>query len=146
MTDITGFGLAGHGLEMAEGSGVTLAIDVDRVPFLPGALSAYERGVTIGVNAVNRRMIEAKARFERALPTWHEEIFVDPRPAAACSPPSRPARPTSWSRRFMQRASPPPGGSATRPLTTGATPWSCAETLSGRGPSHRLRPPPNPGR
>ena len=78
VTDVTGFGLAGHGLEMAEGSGVTLAIDVDRVPVLPGALEAYERGVTTGVNAVNRQMIEGKARFERSLPPWHEEIFVDP--------------------------------------------------------------------
>jgi selenide, water dikinase len=78
VTDVTGFGLAGHGIEMAEGSGVTLAIEVDRVPVLPGALAAYERGVTTGVNPANRRMIEGKARFERTLPAWHEEIFVDP--------------------------------------------------------------------
>ena len=32
MTDITGFGLMGHGREMAVGSGVTLEIDTGRVP------------------------------------------------------------------------------------------------------------------
>ena len=42
-TDITGFGLAGHALEMARGSGVTLEIDVDSVPTLPEALEMYER-------------------------------------------------------------------------------------------------------
>jgi selenide,water dikinase len=78
VTDVTGFGLAGHGLEMAEGSGVTLRIDVDEVPILPEALAMYERGMTTGVNASNRQMVGAKARFERALPPWHEEIFVDP--------------------------------------------------------------------
>jgi selenide,water dikinase len=37
-TDVTGFGLVGHGCEMAAASGVTLAIDPARVPLLPGAL------------------------------------------------------------------------------------------------------------
>jgi selenide,water dikinase len=35
-TDITGFGLAGHGSEMAAGSGVTIAIDAASLPLLPG--------------------------------------------------------------------------------------------------------------
>lgn len=77
-TDVTGFGLGGHGLEMAEGSGVALRIDVDAVPIMAEALECYRRGMTTGVNAVNRELIEAKARFERQLPDWHEEIFVDP--------------------------------------------------------------------
>jgi selenide, water dikinase len=37
-TDVTGFGLVGHGSEMARASGVTLSIDVDAVPLIPGAL------------------------------------------------------------------------------------------------------------
>jgi selenide,water dikinase len=36
-TDITGFGLAGHALEMAEGSGVTLVFQVSQLPIFPGA-------------------------------------------------------------------------------------------------------------
>ncbi len=36
-TDITGFGLAGHATEMAAASGVTIVIDTDAVPLLPGA-------------------------------------------------------------------------------------------------------------
>ncbi|MCG8461306.1 MAG: selenide, water dikinase SelD, partial [Holophagales bacterium] len=78
VTDVTGFGLAGHGLEMAEASDVCLRFEIDAVPLLDEALAMYERGVTTGVNPVNRQLVEAKWRFDRRLPTWHEEIFVDP--------------------------------------------------------------------
>ncbi|MEO1086373.1 MAG: selenide, water dikinase SelD, partial [Acidobacteriota bacterium] len=77
-TDITGFGIAGHGLEMAKGSGHTLRFEVDSVPIMDEALRAYERGMTTGVNVVNRQLVEDDWRFERELPGWHEEIFVDP--------------------------------------------------------------------
>ena len=78
VTDVTGFGLAGHGLEMAEASDVCLRFEIDAVPLLDEALAMYERGITTGVNAVNRQLVEGKWRFERSLPAWHEEIFVDP--------------------------------------------------------------------
>lgn len=77
-TDVTGFGLAGHGLEMAKGSDKTLRFSIDAVPLMDEALAVYERGMTTGVNAVNRQMVEATWTFERQLPFWHEEIFVDP--------------------------------------------------------------------
>ena len=77
-TDVTGFGLAGHGFEVASGSDVTLAIEVDQVPILRSALDMYERGVTTGVNEVNGERVWAHVRFERELPAWHREIFVDP--------------------------------------------------------------------
>ncbi len=77
-TDVTGFGLAGHAFEVAVGSDVTLALEIDQVPTLPSALDMYERGVTTGVNAVNGERVRAYVRFERELPAWHREIFVDP--------------------------------------------------------------------
>ncbi len=82
-TDVTGFGLAGHGLEVAEGSNATLRIDIDAVPIMDEALDMYRRGMTTGVNAVNRLLVEEKWRFDRQLPTWHEEIFVDPQTSGA---------------------------------------------------------------
>ena len=78
VTDVTGFGLAGHGLEMAEGSDVSLYFDIDAIPLMDEALAMYQRGMSTGVNAVNRQLVEATWRFERSLPAWHEEIFVDP--------------------------------------------------------------------
>jgi selenide,water dikinase len=78
VTDITGFGLGGHALEMAEGSDVTLEIRVDDVPIMREALEMYQKGMRTGVNAANRALIEDFVRFEKSLPAWHEEIFVDP--------------------------------------------------------------------
>ncbi|MFT5089268.1 MAG: selenide,water dikinase [Candidatus Latescibacterota bacterium] len=77
-TDITGFALAGHALEMARGSGVTLEIQAAQVPTMREALAMYEKGVSTGVNAENRALIEKETRFASTLSTWQQEIFVDP--------------------------------------------------------------------
>ncbi len=77
-TDVTGFGLAGHGFEMADGSGVILEIEVDRIPVMDEALDMYRRGMNTGVNAFNRQMVDARTRFEVDLPDWHREIVYDP--------------------------------------------------------------------
>jgi selenide,water dikinase len=77
-TDITGFGLAGHALEMAKGSNVLLEIDVDRVPVMMESLEMYKKGVTTGANRNNRQLVRKSAIFEKDLPRWHEEIVFDP--------------------------------------------------------------------
>ena len=77
-TDVTGFALAGHTLEMAQGSGVTCLIDLGAVPIFDEALACYERGVTTGANAANRELVSAHVRFDCALPSWHQEIVFDP--------------------------------------------------------------------
>lgn len=61
-TDITGFGLVGHGVEMAEASGVTLVIDAPRVPVLPGA-AALALGNRTGGAVNNRAHFGARVRF-----------------------------------------------------------------------------------
>ncbi len=58
MTDITGFGLIGHGREMAVGSGVTLAIDASAVPQIAGALEAVRLGAIPGGLLSNREFAE----------------------------------------------------------------------------------------
>ncbi len=77
-TDITGFGLAGHALEMAEGAEGALRIDFGSLPLLPEAAEAYQRGGTTGVNGTNRKVIEGKARFDRFFASWEEGLLVDP--------------------------------------------------------------------
>jgi selenide,water dikinase len=77
-TDITGFGLAGHADEMARGAGVTLALSMDHLPILPEALDMYRRGVTTGVNAHNRKMVQGGIGFENDWPDWQREIVFDP--------------------------------------------------------------------
>ena len=53
-TDVTGFGLAGHAMEMAEASGVTLEIELARLPALPGALDLATRRNHSGSTKTNR--------------------------------------------------------------------------------------------
>ena len=77
-TDVTGFGLAGHALEIARGSGLTLEISTADVPVMPEAIQMYVKGVGTGANAANRELIKGAARFDAALPERHKEIFVDP--------------------------------------------------------------------
>jgi selenide,water dikinase len=68
-TDVTGFGLAGHALEMAEGSHVTIAIDMESVPLLPDALIMASRGLLTGGGMANieftSRSLEVRGELER---------------------------------------------------------------------------------
>ena len=77
-TDVTGFGLAGHGFEMAKASGVCLEISIKDLPIMDEALTVYKKGMTTGVNAYNRQMVEQHLWLETDLPPWHEEIVFDP--------------------------------------------------------------------
>lgn len=77
-TDISGFGLAGHCLEMAKASQVRLEIDFDRIPVMREALKMYEKGMNTGVNPYNRQMVEKYMRFEQTTPSWQQEIIFDP--------------------------------------------------------------------
>jgi selenide,water dikinase len=56
-TDITGFGLLGHGLEMARASGTRFVFDASKLPALDGALDLARAGVETGGAAHNRRFV-----------------------------------------------------------------------------------------
>ena len=56
-TDVTGFGLLGHGLEMARASGTRFVVDAAALPALPGALDVATAGVETGGAAHNRRFV-----------------------------------------------------------------------------------------
>ena len=56
-TDVTGFGLLGHGLEMARASGTMFVFDASALPALPGALELAVAGVETGGAAHNRRFV-----------------------------------------------------------------------------------------
>lgn len=52
-TDVTGFGVAGHALHLAEGSNVTLRIDAGAVPLLAGAAATLARGILTKAHRTN---------------------------------------------------------------------------------------------
>ncbi len=64
-TDITGFGLAGHAREMADASNVTIRIDLEKLPLLPGALELSRAGNLTGANKPTERYLGDRLRFER---------------------------------------------------------------------------------
>ena len=66
-TDITGFGLLGHGLEMARASGVRLVFEADALPALPGALDLARAGVETGGAAHNRRFVRNELVVDDAI-------------------------------------------------------------------------------
>ncbi|MBF0352594.1 MAG: selenide, water dikinase SelD [SAR324 cluster bacterium] len=77
-TDITGFGLAGHCLNMARGSGVTLKITVADLPVMREALEMYVKGMSTGANLANRRKVEKYTRYEKTLTRFQQELTLDP--------------------------------------------------------------------
>ena len=77
-TDITGFGIIGHSLEMAKGSGVQINIFYDKLPFHPDALLMYQKGETTGSNKANRKWSEGFFEKKRKLSREEEELLFDP--------------------------------------------------------------------
>ena len=59
VTDVTGYGLAGHGWEMAERGDVQVVVHTDGIVAYPGAREAAERGVRTGGDPRNREYVEA---------------------------------------------------------------------------------------
>jgi selenide,water dikinase len=76
VTDVTGFGLLGHGWEMAERSGAGLVFDAARLPLYPGALAAAEAGVRTGGDARNR--VHLDGRVTSSAPAALEALAYDP--------------------------------------------------------------------
>ena len=62
-TDITGFGLVGHARNIARGSGVTIRLDLARLPIFPGALDLVRRGVVTGASARGRKSMGEEVRI-----------------------------------------------------------------------------------
>ncbi len=69
-------GLAGHALEIAQGSEVTIEIETKKLPWLPEAAAMYERGVTTGTNQANRKLVVDDVEFPAQQVI--QELLVDP--------------------------------------------------------------------
>jgi len=78
LTDVTGFALAGHAHEMAEQSGVALALRFRAVPLLPGAERYAREGLAPGGAGKNEAYYGAWVRYGRTLETWERRLLFDP--------------------------------------------------------------------
>ncbi len=77
-TDITGFGLAGHGLEMARGAGASVDLEFGALPLYPNALEMYRKGETTGSNEANRAMTGGDLQILARLSREQEQLLFDP--------------------------------------------------------------------
>jgi len=77
-TDVTGFGLAGHALHIAQGSDVTLAIDVATLPRLPGAEATLRRGIVTRAHGSNGHYVAPHTAGRDACSELDWLTFVDP--------------------------------------------------------------------
>jgi selenide,water dikinase len=77
-TDITGFGLLGHCLEMARGSATRIHVSYRSLPFHPYAADMYRRGETTGSNPANRKAVEGSWELRMKLSAREEELLFDP--------------------------------------------------------------------
>jgi selenide,water dikinase len=76
-TDVTGFGLTGHGSEMAAASGVTLSIRAAAVPTFEGVLEIVADNRAGGLKT-NRRHFGAGLRVDPAVPADFVDVLFDP--------------------------------------------------------------------
>ncbi len=77
-TDITGFGIAGHLLEVALGSSSKVLLKYSDLPLYPGVLDLYRKGETTGSNQPNRRMTREYIQIQASLSNIEEEVLYDP--------------------------------------------------------------------
>lgn len=78
-TDVTGFGILGHLLEVVDGSGVHAILDYSALPFYSGAHDMYKKGQTTGSNKANRTLVTRYPLLvERSLSKSQEELLYDP--------------------------------------------------------------------
>lgn len=77
-TDITGYGITGHCLEVAQGSRVRIILKYSTLLFYPGALAMYKKGETTGSNKPNRLMTQKKMEIRVAISSHEEESLFDP--------------------------------------------------------------------
>jgi selenide,water dikinase len=77
-TDITGFGMLGHALELAKGCGFQLNIFYKDLPFYPHTLDMYLKGETTGSNRPNRKLTDGFLEIVIKLSRQEEELLFDP--------------------------------------------------------------------
>lgn len=78
-TDITGFGILGHLLEVAHGSNSRVRVNYGNLPFYPGAREMYKKGETTGSNKANRAMVARHVLdMQLTLSGPDEELLYDP--------------------------------------------------------------------
>jgi selenide,water dikinase len=90
MTDITGFGLLGHLLEVCRGSELAASLEFGKIPLLPTALKLVQEGLNTGAAGRNWSSYGHDVTLPGDLPAWQKNLLCDPQTSGgllvACKP------------------------------------------------------------
>jgi selenide,water dikinase len=90
MTDVTGFGLAGHTLELARGAGLTAIIDWPQVPLLDGVAAMVAEGFVTGASGRNWAGYGTEVELAPGLTATAQALLTDPQTSGgllvSCAP------------------------------------------------------------
>ena len=90
MTDVTGFGLLGHGLELARGAGLQMQLQLEQIPLLPGVLELAAQGMVTGASGRNWASYGAQVTLPADISSAHQALLSDPQTSGgllvACAP------------------------------------------------------------
>lgn len=78
ITDVTGFGLLGHALELARGSKLTVTLKASEVPLFTQAAHLAQKGYITGASTRNWASYGDAVRLPHDLPDWQRSLLVDP--------------------------------------------------------------------
>lgn len=94
VTDVTGFGILGHGLEVARGAGLRLEIEATALPFLDEAPALAQAGFVTGASHRNWASYGEGVTLPADLPEAQRHLLTDPQTAGglliACAPDAAP--------------------------------------------------------
>jgi selenide, water dikinase len=117
-TDVTGFGLLGHGMEMAEASQVGFNLFFDQIPFISCAAKYAEQGIFPGGAADNRLYFGPRVHFAESIAEEMQMLLFDPQTSGGLLL----SVPESGCERFLDRAK-----------EEGQAAWVIGEVIQGAG-------------
>jgi len=90
LTDVTGFGLAGHALELARGASLVAVVEWSKVPLLDGVAAMAAEGFVTGASGRNWQGYGADVSLASALPATAQSLLSDPQTSGgllvSCAP------------------------------------------------------------
>jgi selenide, water dikinase len=94
LTDVTGFGFAGHLLELCRGAGVRAEIEWGDIPFIPEAVEYVRAGVYTGASTRNFAGYGGELELPPGMAEWQKQLLTDPQTSGgllvACAPETEP--------------------------------------------------------
>lgn len=106
ITDVTGFGILGHGLEVARASGARVVIDRDRLPLLSRAEELARAGYITGASTRNWAAYGADVTLPDGCPDWQRALLTDPQTSGGLLVAVAPEAAAGWIQRLRDAGYP----------------------------------------